>query len=127
VSFVRSEGLYGRGFALIGTDIVEEICGLAGKMFTDYPNCIFFGGRIVFKEETILSRVLYNYVTFAVQRRLHQLGIPFVIVPVPVSGDLVPRGRPSLAKAEISYGADPAGSASSGPASSTQAPSPAPR
>jgi amino acid transporter len=122
VSFVRSEGLYGRGFPLIGTDVVDEICGLAGKMFTDYPNCIFFGGRIVFKEETILSRILYNYVTFAVQRRLHQLGIPFVIVPVPVSGDLVPRGRPSLAKAEITYGAS-----SSGAASSTQEPSPEPR
>jgi hypothetical protein len=114
---VRSEGLYARGFPLIGTDVVEEICGLAEKMFTDYPNSIFFGGRIVFKEETILSRILYNYVTFAVQRRLHQLGIPFVIVPVPVSGDLVPRGRPSLAKAEISYGAS----------SSTQTPSPAAR
>jgi hypothetical protein len=101
---------------------VEEICGLAGKMFADYPNAIFFGGRIVFKEETFLSRILYNYVTFAVQRRLHQLGIPFVIVPVPVSGDLVPKGRPSLAKAEISYGAS-----SPGAASSTQAPSPAPR
>ncbi|HYW85078.1 MAG TPA: hypothetical protein VFB30_17585, partial [Spirochaetia bacterium] len=122
ISYARSEGLYARGFPLIGTDIVEEICGLAEKMFTEYPNCIFFGGRIVFKEETILSRVLYNYVTFAVQRRLHQLGIPFVIVPVPVSGDLVPKGRPSLAKAEITYGASPSGSASS-----TQAPSPTPR
>jgi amino acid transporter len=122
VSYARSEGLYARGFPLIGTDVVEEICGLAGKMFADYPNAIFFGGRIVFKEETFLSRILYNYVTFAVQRRLHQLGIPFVIVPVPVSGDLVPKGRPSLAKAEISYGAS-----SPGAASSTQAPSPAPR
>jgi len=122
ISYARSEGLYARGFPLIGTDVVEEICRLAGKMFTDHPNCIFFGGRIVFKEETFLSRILYNYVTFAVQRRLHQLGIPFVIVPVPVSGDLVPKGRPSLAKAEISYGASP-----SGAASSTQAPSPTPR
>lgn len=117
VSFVRSEGLYGRGLPLIGTDVVEEICGLAEKVFSEYPNSIFFGGRIVFKEETFLSRTLYNYVTFAVQRRLHQLGIPFIIVPVPVSGDLVPRGRPSLAKAEITYGVS----------SSTHAPSPKPR
>jgi amino acid transporter len=117
VSYVRGEGLYARGFPLIGTDVVEEICGLAGEVFAEHPNSIFFGGRIVFKEETFLSRLLYNYVTFAVQRRLHQLGIPFVIVPVPVSGDLVSGGRPSLAKGTgIAYGA-----------SSTQAPSPAAR
>jgi len=103
VSYVRSQGFYARAYPLIGTDVVESICTLADKVFAEFPGSIFFGGRIVFKEETLLTRGLYNYVTFAVQRRLHQLEIPFVIVPVPVSADLMPGARPSLARAETTY------------------------
>jgi len=103
VSYVRSQGFYARGYPLLATDIVDEIVGLAREVFTEYPSSIFFGGRIVFKEETVLTRMLYNYVTFAVQRRLHQSGIPFVIVPVPVSADLIPGTRPTLARAESTY------------------------
>jgi len=103
VDYVRSQGFYARGFPLIGTDVVDAITDLAREVFQEHPNSIFFGGRIVFREETVLTRMLYNYVTFAVQRRLHQLGIPFVIVPVPVSADLIPGARPTLARAESTY------------------------
>ena len=82
---------------------MDGISSLAQEVFREYPSSIFFGGRIVFREETILTRMLYNYVTFAVQRRLHQHGIPFVIVPVPVSADLMPGSRPTLARAESTY------------------------
>ncbi len=99
VTYVRRQGFFARGYPLIGTDVVDEICTLAEKLFSEFPNSIFFGGRIVFREESVLTRVLYNYVTFAVQRRLHQLGIPFVIVPVPVSKAQVPRTGASLAGA----------------------------
>ncbi len=101
VQYVRGQGFYPKGMPLIGTDVVEEICSLAKGVFLQYPNSIFFGGRIVFPEETILTRVLYNYVTFAVQRRLHQLGIPFVIVPVPVSSPDLPAESSLLAKAGL--------------------------
>ncbi len=103
VTYVRRQGFFARGYPLIGTDIVEEISTLAGTLFTEYPNSIFFGGRIVFQEESVLTRMLYNYVTFAVQRRLHQQGIPFVIVPVPVSANLVPGSRLTLARAQSTY------------------------
>jgi amino acid transporter len=99
VGYVRAQGFYAKGMPLVGTDVVEEICSLAEKVFEQYPNSIFFGGRIVFNEETMLTRVLYNYVTFAVQRRLHQLGIPFVIVPVPVSSPNLPMESSTLARA----------------------------
>jgi amino acid transporter len=93
VSYMQGQGFFARGVPLLATDVVEEICRLAEKLFVEYPNAIFFGGRIVFSEESFLTRLLYNYVTFAVQRRLHQLGVPFVIVPVPVSGR---RPKPEL-------------------------------
>jgi hypothetical protein len=103
VDYVRNQGFYARGYPLLATDVVDEISSLSLEVFREHPTSIFFGGRIVFKEETILTRMLYNYVTFAVQRRLHQYGIPFVIVPVPVSADLIPGARPTLAHAETTY------------------------
>jgi hypothetical protein len=45
---------------------------------------VFFGGQIVFPEETFLTRRLHNYITFALQRRFYHLGTPFVLVPVKV-------------------------------------------
>jgi len=38
----------------------------------------------VFTEDTFLTRLLFNHTTFAVQRRLHQDGIPFLVMPVRV-------------------------------------------
>jgi amino acid transporter len=96
VSYVRGQGFFARGYPLLGTDVVEEISSLASKVHAEYPNSIFFGGKIVFEEETFLTRTLYNYVTNAVQRRLLQLGIPFIVIPVPVSQVLASR-RPRLA------------------------------
>jgi amino acid transporter len=84
VNFLKAEGIYARGFSALGTDIADEICGLAEKIATEYPGAVFFGGQIVFAEDTFLTRLLFNHTTFAVQRRLHQLGIPFLVMPVRV-------------------------------------------
>jgi hypothetical protein len=84
VRFLKSEGMYARGFSALGTDISDEICGLAEKIHGEYPGAVFFGGQIVFPEDTFLTRLLFNHTTFAVQRRLHQHGIPFLVMPVRV-------------------------------------------
>ncbi len=84
VRFMRSQGLYAQGYSAIGTEAAEEICNLARTIFEKNPNTIFFGGQIVFAQETFLTRLLYNHTTFAVQRRLHQEGIPFFIMPIQV-------------------------------------------
>ena len=68
----------------MGTDVSDEICGLAGTIYEKHPTAVFFGGQIVFPEDTFLTRLLFNHTTFAVQRRLHQLGIPFLVMPVRV-------------------------------------------
>ena len=85
VKFLNSEGFYAQGFPSIGTDIVDEICALAEKIHRKHPKAVFFGGQIVFREDTFLYRLLYNHTAFAVQRRLHQLGIPFFVMPVRVT------------------------------------------
>ena len=85
VLFMQNQGFYSKAFATFGIDVAEEISNTAAEIFDKYPNAIFFGGQIVFAQETILTKMLYNYTTFAVQRRLHQKGIPFIIMPVRVS------------------------------------------
>ncbi len=88
VRFMEAEGYHAHGFTAIGTDISDEICDLAQRLFRKHPNAVFFGGQIVFPEESILTRLLFNHTAFAVQRRLHQEGIPFLIMPVRVGAPL---------------------------------------
>lgn len=85
VTFMKKQGFYAEGFSAIGTDVVGEINDLANKIFNIYPQTVFFGGQIVFAEDTLFTKMLYNYTTFAVQRRLHQQGIPFIVMPIRVS------------------------------------------
>ena len=82
VSFMKAEGFYAEGFSALGTDIVEEVVALATRIHRKHPRSVFFGGQMVFDEETFLSRLLLNHTTFATQRRLHQAGIPFLVMPV---------------------------------------------
>jgi amino acid transporter len=84
VKFLKAEGFFAQGFSAVGTDVSDEICGLAKALYEKYPTAVFFGGQIVFPEDTFLSRMLFNHTTFAVQRRLHQLGIPFLVMPARV-------------------------------------------
>jgi amino acid transporter len=84
VRFLKAEGMYAQGFSAIGTDVSDEICGLAEGIYEKHPTAVFFGGQIVFVEDTFLTRLLFNHTTFAVQRRLHRQGIPFLVMPVRV-------------------------------------------
>ena len=84
VRFLKAENMYAQGFSAIGTDVSDEICGLAQALYEKHPTAVFFGGQIVFVEDSFLTRLLFNHTTFAVQRRLHQVGIPFLVMPVRV-------------------------------------------
>lgn len=82
IDFVRSHNFAAEGYFGIGTDVVEEIEKMAPKIVEKFPQSIFFGGQLVFKEDSILSSWLDNYVVFALQRKFYYQGIPFVILPV---------------------------------------------
>lgn len=86
VKFMKQQGYHAEANAVYGTDVAHDISALAHKIFKKYPRSIFFGGQIVFPEETFLNRLLYNHTTFAVQRRLHRHGIPFIVMPIQISG-----------------------------------------
>ena len=90
VNFMQAQGFYAGSFYATGIDVAEEISKLAYDIFSKYPQSVFFGGQIVFPEDTIFTKLLYNHTTFAVQRRLHQQGIPFLIMPIRISESKTP-------------------------------------
>ena len=82
VGYMRRHGYFAEGFSAVGTDIVEEVMQIAPKVMDRFPNAIFFGGQLVFPEDTFLTRLLHNNIVFALQRRFYHNGIPFVILPI---------------------------------------------
>ncbi len=84
VKYMKEHGYYAEAFTSVGTDTVEEINNLVPKIASKFSNVIFFGGQLVFPEESFMTRWLHNYIVFAVQRKFYRQGIPFVILPIRV-------------------------------------------
>ncbi len=82
MQFIQRHGYYGSSISAVGTDVVEETLKIAPQLLEKYPQAVFFGGQLVFPEETFLSRWLHNYIVFAIQRKFYHQGIPFVILPI---------------------------------------------
>lgn len=82
--YMQQHGYYAEAFSALGTDVVEEVGQLAPKIQEKFPNSVFFGGQLLFPQDTIASRWLHNYTVFAVQRRFYRQGIPFVLLPIRV-------------------------------------------
>ncbi len=82
VNFVRSRGLYAEGVSSVGVDVVEEVVKLTPELRRRFPKAIFFGGQLVFPDDTFFTRLLHNHIVFAVQRQLYRQGVAFVIMPI---------------------------------------------
>ena len=84
VDFMRRHGSYAEGFTSVGIDVVQEVSEVAPKILKRFPQSIFFGGQLVFPEDSLVTRFLHNNIVFSLQRRFYNQGIPFVILPVRV-------------------------------------------
>jgi amino acid transporter len=84
VGLISSYGYYAESITSIGTDVVAEVTKLAPEIVKKFPNAVFFGGQIVFPDESIFTRWLHNYTVFASQRKLYAECIPFVVLPIKV-------------------------------------------
>ena len=63
---------------------LEELAQLAPKVVEKFPNSVFFGGQLVFPDDTFAARWLHNYTIFAVQKSFYRAGYPFVLLPIRV-------------------------------------------
>ena len=84
VNYMKEHGYYAEAFTSVGTDVVEQINSLVPSITSKFSNVVFFGGQIVFPEESFMTRWLHNYIVFAVQKKFYRQGIPFVILPIRV-------------------------------------------
>lgn len=82
VNLMNREGFYAEAVWEIGVDTAEEITRIVPTIIKKYPGAVFFGGKLLFLNETLINRVLHNQLVFTIQKRLHRLGIPFVILPI---------------------------------------------
>jgi amino acid transporter len=84
LDYMKNNGIYAEGFSAMGLDVTSEILKLVPQIQARCPRSIFFGGQVVFPDDSIISRVLHNYTVFAVQRELYKKGIQFIILPFKV-------------------------------------------
>ena len=83
-TYIHAHGYYAECYYSVGTDVVEELANVAPRVTAKFPNAVFFGGQLVFPQDTFASRWLHNYTVFTVQRRFYRQGIPFVLLPIRV-------------------------------------------
>ncbi len=89
VDFMRRRGYYAEGVHRLGVDALAEIDHMAPEIIARHPKAVFFGGQLAFGDDTLYSRWLHNYLVMAAQTKLHNRGIPFIILPIRV--DTAPR------------------------------------
>ena len=64
----------------LGVDLLTELEDVSKSVSVDFADSACFAGRLVFKEETILTRHAF----FALQQRLQFDGLQMVILPIRV-------------------------------------------
>jgi amino acid transporter len=82
VELMSKEGFYAEAVTDIGVDVADKVVEIVPAIIQRYPNVVFFGGQLLFLKESIFDRLLHNQLVFAIQKRLHRMGIPFVILPI---------------------------------------------
>ena len=82
VDYCHANGLAATARFSLGTDRVDELVKLAEEIQREFPNCVFFTSKLVFRNENWVTRLLHNQTALALQRRLHLNGMQMVILPM---------------------------------------------
>jgi hypothetical protein len=82
VDYCHANGLAATARFALGTDRVDELVKLAEEIQREFPNSVFFTSKLVFRNETWLTRLLHNQTALALQQRLHLAGMQMVILPM---------------------------------------------
>lgn len=84
VRYMNSQGYYAGGMSFTGLEVISEVEARTDEILSRYPSAVFFGGQLVFAQETLAKRIFHNYTVFALQSMFYRKGIPFVILPIRV-------------------------------------------
>ncbi|HET6413945.1 MAG TPA: hypothetical protein VFG53_17945 [Anaeromyxobacter sp.] len=81
----------------IGTEAVAEAERLCLAVAREFPNAIFFAGKLVFERESLFQRVLHNETAYQLQRRLQFAGLNSMVLPVRVLDEAKAAAAPAAA------------------------------
>jgi amino acid transporter len=81
-----------------GLDAVYEASRLCIRIADEFPRVVFFAGKLIWKRETWMQKILHNETAYQVERRLHWKGLAMAVLPVRVGDDarsapLMPRQK----------------------------------
>lgn len=82
IKFMNKNGYFAEGYSAFGTEVIDEVENIVPTIIERYNQVIFFGGQLVFPNDTLVNRILHNGTVFAIQKRFYQKGIPFMILPI---------------------------------------------
>jgi amino acid transporter len=69
----------------LGTDIVQTATRVIESITKEYPKSTVFAGQSVFRQPSIIHRIMHNETAFAIQRELRWKGITTVILPIRIN------------------------------------------
>lgn len=95
VEYANCLGWYAEYRYSLGIDLIEELGKLCKAVAQEFPKCIFFAGKLVFEQESLLSRLLHNHTPFTLQQKLQFDGLEMMVLPIRVFAS--PPGRPATA------------------------------
>jgi len=84
INYVADHGMHAEAASAVAIDVVQKASEIAPQVLERFPNAIFFGGQLVFRNDTLFTRLLHNYAVFSLQRRFYQQGLPLLILPIRV-------------------------------------------
>ncbi len=70
-----------------GLDAVYEASRLCIRIADEFPRVVFFAGKLIWKRETWMQKILHNETAYQVERRLHWKGLAMAVLPVRVGDD----------------------------------------
>jgi amino acid transporter len=83
-NYCNSNNRFAKAYIGYSTDTVEKFSQLTARVAKDYPSVVFFGTKFIFDNENILTQLLFNHISYIMQRRLHRQGLNMVILPVKI-------------------------------------------
>ena len=85
VEFANWIGITATSRMTSGTDVPTAAEAICRPLIDECPGALFVAGQIVFERDDVAMRLLHNDTAFAVERRLHRLGAPMIVVPTRVN------------------------------------------
>jgi amino acid transporter len=99
VEFANCLGWYAEYRYGLGIDLMDELEKLCNSVAKEFPDPVFFAGKLVFQEKNFLTRLLHNHTPFTLEQRLQFEGLEMMILPVrvfaPSTSSRVPRELPA--------------------------------